>query len=728
MKKTLEEVILILDELSKDANQWPTENNDRRKSVGVHQVDTNTSMQSQLETMAKEIRKMILAKIQMVKARPEVVSKQTETLAEKESEEKLEGELGVIKSIPVFLQLAGQTTILLEKIIENILVRVDKFVFPVNFIVVDMEMNKEVPLILRRPFLCTGRAILDIYEGKLMLRVGNKKVVFQMKRMMNYPSDEVSSYSCFKLDVVGELVEKCKFDKLMRDTLERCITQSSIVEVEDPDLKKVVEALETENQEQKLVELLKKHKKTIGWSIADIRGISPAICVHKILLEENRKPVFASGTIEGGMTVVKYKYNELIPTRTVIRWRMCIDYRRLNDETRKDHFPLPFIDQMLEKVAGRGCYCFLDGERCQVCFFNVECLRAFELMKEKLVSAPIMVTPDWRQLLEIMCDASDVVVEAVLGQRKDKMFKPIYYAIRTLNEVQVNYATTEKEFFAVVFAFDKFRSYLLGSKIIIFSIAVVSERQPCYVDVASFLSSGWFPRDLSRDQRKKLQSEVTNYFWNEPLLFKLCANGVNRRSVPDREMASILSRCHDGAAGGHYGGNRTAANVMEISFYCPTLYKDAHVYIAAYDKCQRAGNISKRDEMPLNSILMVSAFRKDWSVKLDEALWVYKTAFKTTTGNSPFKLVYGKSCHLHVEIEHEAYSSIKMLNLDLSLAGEHRYQMALNNEALRNLSLGEEVDDDHVDEIQPESQVQRRGRPPNNNNPNPTPPPLRAAH
>ncbi|XP_019265063.1 PREDICTED: uncharacterized protein LOC109242677 [Nicotiana attenuata] len=161
---------------------------------------------------------------------------------------KLEGELGVIKSIPVSLQLADQTTILPEGIIEDILVWVDKFVFHVNFIVVDMEVNKEVPLILGRPFLCKGRAILDIYEGQLMLRVGNEKVAFQMKKMMKYPSDEASAYLCFKLDVIGELAEKYKFDKLVGDTLERCITQFSTVEDEDPEIKKEVEALETDDQ------------------------------------------------------------------------------------------------------------------------------------------------------------------------------------------------------------------------------------------------------------------------------------------------------------------------------------------------------------------------------------------------------------------------------------------------------------------------------------------------
>ncbi|XP_016515464.1 uncharacterized protein LOC107832166 [Nicotiana tabacum] len=160
---------------------------------------------------------------------------------------KLEGELGVIKSVSVSLQLAGQTTIIPEVISEDIPVRVDKFVFPVDFIVVDMEVNKEVPLILGRPFLCTGR-VLNIYEGQLMLRVENKKVVFQMKRMMKYPYNEAFAYACLKLDVVGELAEQHELDKLVGDSLERCISQSSTTEDEDPEIRKKVKALEDENQ------------------------------------------------------------------------------------------------------------------------------------------------------------------------------------------------------------------------------------------------------------------------------------------------------------------------------------------------------------------------------------------------------------------------------------------------------------------------------------------------
>ena len=88
--------------------------------------------------------------------------------------------------------------------------------------------------------------------------------------------------------------------------------------------------------------------------------------------------------------------------------------------------------------------------------FSEECLVAFNTLKDKLISAPVIIAPDWNLPFELMCDASDYAVGAALGQRKDKVFRVIYYASKTLNTAQVNYATTEKELLAVVYAFDKF--------------------------------------------------------------------------------------------------------------------------------------------------------------------------------------------------------------------------------------------------------------------------------
>ena len=149
-----------------------------------------------------------------------------------------------------------------------------------------------------------------------------------------------------------------------------------------------------------MIETLRKYKEAIVWSIEDLKGIGPSICIHKILLEDNVKssieyqrrmnPVMKevvrneelkclnAGFIyaisdspwvspvhvvpkKGGFTMIRNEKNELIPTRTVAGWRVCINYRKLNTTTRNDHYPLPFIDQMLDRLAGHPHYCFLDG-------------------------------------------------------------------------------------------------------------------------------------------------------------------------------------------------------------------------------------------------------------------------------------------------------------------------------------------------------------------------------
>ena len=148
------------------------------------------------------------------------------------------------------------------------------------------------------------------------------------------------------------------------------------------------------------MEILRTHKISIEWTIADIKGISPLICTHRIHLEEDVKPsrqpqrrlnpvmkevikkevlnLLDVGVIfpitdskwvnptqvvpkKSGVTMVASEHNELIPTRVTTGWRVCIDYRKLNAGTRKDHIPLPFVDQMLERLTGHEFYCFLEG-------------------------------------------------------------------------------------------------------------------------------------------------------------------------------------------------------------------------------------------------------------------------------------------------------------------------------------------------------------------------------
>ncbi|GJV64986.1 reverse transcriptase domain-containing protein [Tanacetum coccineum] len=102
-------------------------------------------------------------------------------------------------------------------------------------------------------------------------------------------------------------------------------------------------------------------------------------------------------------------------------------------------------------------------------FFSKECIESFNALKRKLTEAPILIAPDWDLPFELMCDASDFAIGAVLGQRKNKHFQPIHYASKTMTEAQAHYTTTEKELLAVVYAFEKFRSYLVLSKSIVYT-------------------------------------------------------------------------------------------------------------------------------------------------------------------------------------------------------------------------------------------------------------------
>ncbi|GJT00582.1 reverse transcriptase domain-containing protein [Tanacetum coccineum] len=259
---------------------------------------------------------------------------------------------------------------------------------------------------------------------------------------------------------------------------------------------------------------------------------------------------------------------------------------------------------------------------------------------------------------------------------------------------------------------------------------------------------------MTYQQKNKFFSDLKHYFWEESYLFKVCSDGMIRRCVSGPETQTILDQCHHEPTGGHYGPNVTAKKVLDSGFYWPTIIKEAHTLVQLCEACQKTGNISKRDEMPLNNIQVFEIFDiwgidfmgpfpkshkfeyilvvvdyvskwaeaqdlptndaqvvitflkelfchfgmpkalisdrventnkalkrilektvKDnptiWSRKLDDALWAFRTAYKTPTDTIPYKLIYGKNCYLPFEIEHRAYWTLKNCNPDLIAVGE----------------------------------------------------------
>ncbi|XP_076925382.1 uncharacterized protein LOC143588193 [Bidens hawaiensis] len=179
-----------------------------------------------------------------------------------------------------------------------------------------------------------------------------------------------------------------------------------------------------------------------------------------------------------------------------------------------------------------------------------------------------------------MCDASDYAIGAVLGQRLDKHIYPNYYASKMLNDAQGNYTTTEKELLAAVYAFDKFRSYLLLSKTIVLPIIPRAFSLPKEIrEASSYTVDSSAFRGMTTQQKKKFFRDVNQYVWDDLFLFKIGGDRILRRCVTREEGLDILKHYHEGLIGGHHGAHATDQKVFDCGFYWPTVVKGAMEFV-----------------------------------------------------------------------------------------------------------------------------------------------------
>ncbi|XP_074283282.1 uncharacterized protein LOC141607833 [Silene latifolia] len=508
----------------------------------------------------------------------------------------------------ITLQLADRSVKRPLGVLEDIPIKVEKYLIPVDFVVLDIPEDSHTPIIL---------------VDAVAREESEMKEVFQISL-----HDEEMKEDHEVDDGLLKKVEGLLPPKVQLKPLPPSLKYGFLGEGESYPV--IINANLSEAQEQKLLTVLKAHKSSLGYNIEDIKGLCTSLCMHRIVLEEGSQPkvdglrrinpkmaevvknevlkLLEAGIIyqitdskwvspfhvvpkKGGVTMVEQEDGTHLPTRPVTGWRMCIHYRKLNAATLKEHFPIPFIDQMLEWLAG---------------------------FKEALVTAPIIRAPDWNLPFEILCDASDFMVGAVLGQVVDKKHNVIYYTSKTLDQTQCNYSTTEKEMLAIVHAIEKFRQYLVGYKVVVYtdhtalrqlmvnkdakprllrwvlllqefdleikdkagsenviadhlsrltiedngiqdqggpinewlredSLMEVSTKTPWFADLANYLVNGFIPDDFEPRDKRKLRHDAKRYFWNDPHLFRKCGDGMFWRCISREEGMEIVDRVHNSA-------------------------------------------------------------------------------------------------------------------------------------------------------------------------------------
>ncbi|GJS58498.1 reverse transcriptase domain-containing protein [Tanacetum coccineum] len=606
----------------------------------------------------------------------------------------------------------------------------------------------------------------------------------------------------------------------------------------------------SKEKKNKLISVLKKHKQAFAWKTTDIPGICPSFCKHKIQLLDDKKPVVqkqrrrmpfglcnAPATFQRCMLAIFHDmieesvevfmdnfsvfgnsfdtclnnldkmHQRCKDAHLILNWEKChfmvkegivLRHKVSSTGLEVDKAKIDVISKLPPPTNIKGVRSFLGHvgfygrfikdflktarpltkllEKETPFEFNGECQKAFESLKEKLTCAPVIVSPNWNLPFELMCDASNFAIGVVLEfdiEIKDRKGTE-NVAADHLSRIENDETSDDSE------VDDNFPGETLME---------ININEPWFADFANYLVGNIIPKGMTYQQKNKFFSDLKHYFWEEPYLFKVCSDGMIRRCISGPETRTILDQCHHGPTGGHYGPNITAKKVLDSGFYWPTIIKEAHTLVRLCEACQRTGNISKHDEMPLNNIQVceifdiwgidfmgpfpksykfeyilvavdyvskwaeaqalptndarvVVAFLKKlfchfgmpkalisdrgthfcnkimektmkrygvnhrfstsyhpqtsgqventnralkrilektvkdnpaiWSRKLDDALWAFRTAYKTPTGTTPYKLIYGKNCHLPFEIEHRAYWALKNCNPDLIAAGEKR--------------------------------------------------------
>nr|GEX77206.1 hypothetical protein [Tanacetum cinerariifolium] len=715
--------------------------------------------------------------------------------------------LGEPKATRMSLELADRLIQYPRGITKNVLIKVDKFVLPIDFVIIDMTKDSRVPIILGRPFLATARAMIDLFNKKITLRFlhhssanswkwdlyssGSRNTLHWQWELI-LPVGTLSwQWECLVHFIPNTMNERCSavlLNKLpskekdprsftipcdigqlhinnvladlgasislmpytMYEKLSLGEPKATRMSLELADRVPIILGRPFLATARAMIDLFNK-KTTLR--VRDDEGLEKStdqsdlesfesfeckavddsdsgepirILPNSDHTQRSRKPTFtcpygtfaylrmpfglcnAPATFQRCMTAIFHDmmedYMEVLmddflvfensfdcclanldrmlvrceETNFMLNWENChfmvkeeivLGHKIFRAGIEVDIAQIDVIAKLPYPTNVKG----LLMKDVKFDFFN-NYKKAFNILKEKLTTAPIIISPDWNVPFELMCDASDFAVGVVLEKRIDAKFKLIYYASKTLNNAQEHYTTTEKELLAVVFSFDMFRSYLILSKTVVYIdhsalkyLFIKQDAKPRLIRKG--ITDKFLDEHLMILKTKLNEDEPWYANYDEPYAFKLCRDNVMRRCVAGNKILEILVHCHSGPTRVIIVHQLLEGKSMNHDSFGLASLKMLHVReLETYHqevKCLRTIFRSVRYNL------------ENRSEKLDDALWAFRTAYKTPTGCTHFRLVNVKACHLPVEIEHKAYWVLKQCNMDLTVLAKNRF-MKLN--------------------------------------------------
>ncbi|GJR50352.1 reverse transcriptase domain-containing protein [Tanacetum coccineum] len=433
----------------------------------------------------------------------------------------------------MILELADRSTTSPSGITEDVFVKVGKFYFPSDFVVVDYVVDPRVPLIHGRPFL--RMAPCDEYAQEVL--------GFSDSSTSGNPTPSLDPI----LSTSSPFLTPFEEGDFILEEVEACLTNDSIPSrIDDDDFDPEGDLLYS----------------------AELKDL-PSHLEYAFLEGTDKLPVIIAKNLKEDEKTCKTKK---IPPSLALMGRLPTD-------------------------ACLSAYVMLRAR-------SKECIEAFNILKKKLTEAPILVALDWDLPFEIMCDASDYAVGAVLGQRKTKHFQPIHYASKTMTDAQAHYTTTEKELLAVVYAFEKFRPYLVLSKTIV------------YTDHSAL-----------KYLLAKQDAKPRLLWWI--LLLQEFDVIIRDKKGAENLAADHLSRLEN--------PHQDVLENKEITETFPLETLVTHLFLPYHPQTSGQVEVSNHG---LKRILerTIGENRASWSDKLDDALWAFRTAFKTPIGCTPYKI------------------------------------------------------------------------------------------